>query len=285
MPLDLQALHAIALPDRAERLELRAALLYALSIGHGAADLAAVYEGAGLRLAPTLPLVLGDPGPWWDKAALGLPPGGPLHGEQALWLHAPVPLDMPLLSSNRVVGWRPLRGGHGLMTVERQTRRADTGALLATSRAGLIWRDVGQGEAWACPDCVLPPLPESAPSDRAPDVAVACAIPAEAALLYRLNGDMNPLHVDPAAARAAGFDRPILHGLATLGHVMTALGRVWGDAVPGALAVRFAAPVYPGDRLAISAWRDGAALRFSADVAGRAVLSQGRAHLSFSPAP
>jgi acyl dehydratase len=109
--------------------------------------------------------------------------------------------------------------------------------------------------------------------ERDPDDAVELATRPEQALLYRLNGDDNPLHVDPAVARAAGFDRPILHGLCTLGVVMHALlRRVCGYDItkPRHLALRFSAPVLPGETIRTELWDEGGgAFSFRARVPDR----------------
>jgi acyl dehydratase len=108
----------------------------------------------------------------------------------------------------------------------------------------------------------------------------------ESALLYRLLGDSNPLHADPAVARAAGFERPILHGLATYGVAAHALLRQCGHLYPGAhlraLDVRFTSPVYPGETLHTEIWRQGSQLQFQTRVVGRdvVVLSHGWAEFA-----
>jgi acyl dehydratase len=100
------------------------------------------------------------------------------------------------------------------------------------------------------------------------------------ALLYRLTGDRNPLHADPAFAAAGGFDRPILHGLATYGiTVRLLLGEFGGQLsfVDG----RFTRPVTPGEELVVSAWRDGDAVLFrTANGDGDVVLDRGRAEFT-----
>lgn len=113
----------------------------------------------------------------------------------------------------------------------------------------------------------------------APDHVVDLPTRPEQALLYRLNGDGNPLHADPAVAEAAGFPRPILHGLCTLGVVGHALLRTLGHYDPArfqALDLRFSAPVFPGETIRTEIWDDGA---FQARVVERDVLvvSNGRA--------
>ena len=106
----------------------------------------------------------------------------------------------------------------------------------------------------------------------------------QAALLYRLNGDLHPLHADPAAARAAGFERPILHGLATLGVAGHALLAALCDYQPERLAgmgARFTAPVYPGDTISLDIWRDAQSVSFRGWVRPRnaCVLDNGTALL------
>ena len=106
-------------------------------------------------------------------------------------------------------------------------------------------------------------MPEGA-ADRVLDLATR----PEQALYYRLNGDMNPLHADPAVAARAGFARPILHGLCTMGVVCRALGRMGGALRE--VALRFSAPVYPGETLRTELWADGS---FRATVVERGVVA------------
>jgi acyl dehydratase len=105
-------------------------------------------------------------------------------------------------------------------------------------------------------------------------------------LLYRLTGDRNPLHADPQFAALGGFDRPILHGLATYGITVRLLCNEFAGGDTGRLASvdgRFTKPVTPGDELVVTAWRDEDSVVFrTADAAGNVVLDRGRA--SFRPA-
>ena len=105
-----------------------------------------------------------------------------------------------------------------------------------------------------------------------------------AALIYRLSGDLNPLHADPEVARAAGFERPILHGLASFGVAAHAILRSCCDYDPTRLAsigLRFSSPAYPGETLRTEIWRDGPTVQFQARVLerDRIVLSHGVASL------
>jgi acyl dehydratase len=122
-------------------------------------------------------------------------------------------------------------------------------------------------------------LPEGG---RAPDAV--CDLPtfANQALLYRLNGDLNPLHSDPATAKRAGFERPILHGLCTYGLTAHAVLRSFCGYDPARLRgfdLRFSAPVIPGETVSVEMWRDGEVVSFRAFVRARnaKVVDNGRA--------
>jgi acyl dehydratase len=120
--------------------------------------------------------------------------------------------------------------------------------------------------------------------ERAADVSVTLATWPNQALFYRLCGDRNPLHADPEAARKAGFERPILHGMCTFGMACHAILRSVIDyrcEQIAELGARFVAPVFPGDTLRIKLWRDAADVRFEVDVENResVVLRDGRALL------
>jgi acyl dehydratase len=120
------------------------------------------------------------------------------------------------------------------------------------------------------------------PADRGPAIwEGSYATSLEQAALYRLTGDRHPVHIDPAVAAAGGFERPILHGLCTVAIAVVALAHGVG-ADPGELReldARMAAPVLPGDALAIQAWSEGAdaPYEFEVGVADRTVVKAGRA--------
>jgi acyl dehydratase len=120
--------------------------------------------------------------------------------------------------------------------------------------------------------------------ERAPDLVCELATRPEAALIYRLSADLNPLHADPAVAKAAGFPKPILHGLATFGvagHAVLKMVCGYDPARLASIAGRFSAPVYPGETIRTELWRDGDVVSFRAKVVERDVvaINNGRAAL------
>jgi acyl dehydratase len=150
------------------------------------------------------------------------------------------------------------KGSGGLVVLESESVYADTGAPAFTSRSGLFIRGAGgfggprgpEGDPES--ELVSEPFPT-----REPDESVSYSTRTDQALLYRLNGDRNPLHSDPVFAKRAGFDRPILHGLCTYGFTGRALLHTVCGSDParfGAMRARFSRPTMPGDTLAISVW-------------------------------
>jgi acyl dehydratase len=132
-----------------------------------------------------------------------------------------------------------------------------------------------------------PSLPPPVPTPkRAPDHRVEITTLPQLALMYRLCADRNPLHSAPAVARAAGFERPILHGLCTYGITGYVLLKQWCDHNPRrlkSLSARFTAPVLPGDTLSFDMYREGHVVMFRVRVDARdeTVLDCGRAEIAF----
>ena len=275
----------------------RDTMLYALSLGLGnnpldAGALPFVYEGleGGLRALPTQAVVLGYPGFWAREPDTGIDWVKLLHGEQRVRWHQPLPADCEVVGKSRVTHLIDKGEGKGAILVSERRLETNAGALLATLQQVTFLRGDGgysQQRGGQPSDAPLPALAPT-PEERAPDFSDTQAIRPEAALLYRLMGDYNPLHADPAVAAKAGFARPILHGLASYGLVAWALLRqcAGGDAARlKALDIRFAAPVYPGETLVTEIWRvPGQAGQFQlrARVAERGVvvLSHGYAELA-----
>jgi acyl dehydratase len=163
------------------------------------------------------------------------------------------------------------------MFSERDVVDKKTGALLAMLTSTTVMRGNGGygGPSTATPE------PHKLP-ERAPDLVLDLKTLPQAALIYRLSGDYNPLHADPAIAKAAGFERPILHGLCTFGVAGRAILRACCDNDPTWLKeihLRFSAPVYSGETISTEMWRDGNVISFRARVLPRnvVVLNNGRA--------
>ncbi len=275
----------------------RDTMLYALSLGLGndpldSAALPFVFEAApgGLRALPTQAVVLGYPGFWAREPDTGIDWVKLLHGEQRLRLHRPLPADAEIVGHNRITHLTDKGADKGAIMVTERRLETVHGELLATVQQVSFLRGDGgytQLDGGQPSDAPLPAL-QPTPEDRAPDFVDTQPTRPEAALLYRLMGDFNPLHADPAVARAAGFDRPILHGLASYGLVAHALLRQCAGHDPSrlrALDIRFTAPVFPGETLVTEIWRDPAQstqFRLRAKVLERdkIVLSHGWAEIS-----
>jgi acyl dehydratase len=154
--------------------------------------------------------------------------------------------------------------------VTRRTEIRTVGAEKAIASVLTSTFARGDGGTSAPKTSRLPPL--QPPPDRTPDHLIKTETTSGQALLYRLNGDRNPLHVDPARARHAGFPRPILHGMCTFGIACHAIIRAMlddrVDAVKS-LGARFSAPVYPGDELLVRCWSEQSAIQFEVSVPER----------------
>jgi len=235
---------------------------YALSIGLGhdpldPLQLDFVQLGRSLRVVPTMAIVLGSAGFWLADPALGVDIASVLHGEQRLRMLRPLPDRAEVMGASEVVRVVDQGAGRGALLYTRTSLAdAHSGERYAEMESTTFIRRAG---GFGGPAGPVNPAP-MAPS-RPPDGSVAVATRPEQALWYRLNGDLNPIHADPAVARRGGFERPILHGLCTLGIACQSLVRARAGGDPGRLRelnVRFLAPVFPGEALVTDWWSDGA---------------------------
>ncbi len=267
MAIDYQHLKNRAFAPVHQHYTERDTMLYALSLGLGndpldAAALPFVYEGApgGLRALPTQAVVLGYPGFWAREPDTGIDWVKLLHGEQRVRWHRPLPASGEVVGHNRITHLTDKGEGKGAIMITERRLESAAGEWMATVQQVTFLRGDGgysQQGGGQPSDAPLPAL-QPTPEDRAPDFTDTQPTRPEAALLYRLTGDTNPLHADPAVATKAGFERPILHGLASYGLVAHAVLRQCGAGVPArlkALDIRFAAPVYPGETLVTEIWR------------------------------
>lgn len=268
----------------------RDTMLYALSLGFGQdpvdpQQLDYVLEDR-LRAFPTQALVLAHPGPWTADPATGIDRKRVVHGEQCLTLHRPLPPEGAVTSRNRVTAVLDKGAGKGAaIQTERELRDATSGELLATIAGTTFCRGDGGFEA-AAPEhnqatqTVRPDAP--ARPDRPHDAEGELPTFAQAALLYRLNGDYNPIHSHPDAARTAGFERPISHGLLSFGLAARILECTYAPLGLASIRARFAAPMFPGETLRLEMWQGadhGVWFRGVCKERNKEVLSQGHALL------
>jgi acyl dehydratase len=264
----------------------RDTMLYALGLGCGAdpldqGQLQFVYED-GLRALPSMAVMLGYPGFWISDPGTGVDWKKVLHGEQDITIFKPLPAAGTVIGRTRVTGVFDKGKEKGAVLVsERDVIDKASGDLLCRLTSTTMMRGDGGFGGSSGPLPAPHPLP-----DRAPDQTASIATLPQAALIYRLSGDYNPLHADPAVARSGGFDRPILHGLCTFGVVCRALlDMVCGNdpAKLRKMQVRFSAPVYPGETIVTELWKEaGGVVSFRARVAQRdlVVINNGRAEIA-----
>ncbi|CAM3346409.1 MaoC/PaaZ C-terminal domain-containing protein [Nocardioides dubius] len=260
MPIDLAA--ALAAPPTTKTISwtTRDVLLYHLSLGAGrGADpqLAWTFE-RDLQVLPTFAMVAGQGVSAGEPQPTALRLAGCdidlrriLHAAQAVTVHRALPPVGEATVTTRVADlWD--KGKAAVIVLEHRAV-SDAGDPLWTTRMQ-IWAR-GEGGFGGEPG----PSDVAAVPDREPDLMLERRTFADQALLYRLNGDLNPLHADPEFARSAGFAGPILHGLCSYGIVARALVEevLDGDAARlGSLEVRFAGTLVPGETLRIRVWRD-----------------------------
>jgi acyl dehydratase len=274
MPIDYKA--ALALKETGRRASYAdtQTMLYALSIGMGRdpydeRELPFVFEGGELRVVPTMAAVLGRNTIVRD---LNLDLALMLHGEQRMTLHRPLPSQAAIVSDARVVEVLDKGPGKGALAyIETILRLEGEQDPLVTIGQTLFARGDGGFGGPSGPAPEIHQVP-----DRAPDHRHVTQTRADQALLYRLNGDRNWLHADPALARRAGFKAPILHGLCSYAIACRAVLASVCDYDPAMIAsfdVRFTSPVYPGETIATEIWVDGDVVSFRCLIEERGVTS------------
>jgi acyl dehydratase len=230
-------------------------------------------KGVAQRALPSMAVVLQAGG--LDMGALGTPDlTKMLHGSQGFTVHREIPIEGRLRTTGKITGiWD--KGAAAVVDLESDTVLADTGESLFTNRSSLFFR--GEG-GWGGDRG--PSAKQGAP-DGPPDVTITYVTRPDQALLYRLNGDRNPLHSDPDFAARGGFPKPILHGLCTYGFTGRALLHGLCGSDPArfvSMDARFASPVMPGESLTVMMWRTGDGVASFQTFAGgdRLVLDGGR---------
>jgi acyl dehydratase len=287
MPLDPDRLLSLSIPEIRQSYGWRDSILYALGVGFGLdptdeRQLRFVDERK-LQAVPTMANVLAYPGFWMRDLDTGIDWVRVVHGEQAMRLHRPLPPEGEVVGRTRIVDLVDKGPGRGaLVYAEREITNAITGERLAT----LLQTAFCRGDGGFGGKTTIPRAPHRVPH-RPTDISVEMPTHPQLALIYRLSGDLNPLHSDPVIARKAGYDRPLLHGLATYGVAGHALLSALCSYQPErvlALEGRFSAPVFPGETITVDIWREepGRAA-FRARVAARDAVVLAHGHFEYAP--
>jgi acyl dehydratase len=284
MPLNPDAVGAVG-DVRTISWTSKDALLYAVGIGAGQNELAFSTENTidtPQVVYPTFAVVAGAG--TWSEGKSAMSRIGTfnfamlVHGSQAVTLHRPIPVEAKATSQDRVVAMYDK--GKAAVVVSEAEVKLESGEPLWTTRSSAFIR--GEG-GWGGDRGPSGPQNEP-PAGAEPDHEVTMQTLPDQAFVYRLSGDRNPLHTDPAFAAMGGFDRPILHGLCTYGFTGRALlGALCDDDVTRFhhISGRFSSPVMPGDALTIRAWRTGGGEAvFTTSVGDRVVIDQGLVRFS-----
>jgi acyl dehydratase len=259
----------IELPATTYQYDDRDVMLYALGIG--ATELPFVYE-RNLKVIPTFAVIPAFPALMGLAAGVEVNPVMILHGEQAFTIHKPIPTKGKLTTAGKITG--VYDKGKGALAILVTETKDDSGELLFTNQFGVFVRGAGGFGGERGPEA------GNVPPDRAPDKTVSMETLPTQAMIYRLSGDRNPLHIDPDFAKMAGYDRPILHGLCSFGHVGRAeLAEYCGNDPErfAGMAVRFSGVVYPGDTITTEMWDtgEGKVIVQAKTQEGRVVISNG----------
>lgn len=249
----------------------RDTILYALGCGAGAEDLTLVSEN-GLTALPTFATTLCSQAAWYFNTGGLLDGTQVVHGSERVTLMAPLPPAGQVRARTRIAAVHDRGPGRGALVVfERDILLDPDGTPLARVTTRALYRGDGGIGGTGHPAPVAATLP-----DRAPDHSLRVPTSPRAAVIYRLSGDENPLHINPVAAARAGFAAPILHGLSTYGHVARAVRAHRPGAALRMMDCRFTAPVLPGATLVVDLWDTGPDdLTFRVHADGRRVIDNG----------
>ena len=248
----------------------RDVVLYALGVGATAEELSLVYENApgGLKVLPSFCVVpamrafprCGDDIEWSLM----------LHGEQIIRLYHPIPPEGKLVQTGVISDI--FDKGKGAVFHAKISGETEEGTHIYDAHWAIFY--LGAGGFGGDPG---PKAESTKPQEGVePDFSFSCNVAENQAALYRLSGDLNPLHLDPAAAKRGGFDRPILHGLCTYGIAVRSLvnGPLNGDVNRlKEFKARFSSSVYPGDTLTTEGWKTDKGYIIQAKTENGVVLS------------
>jgi acyl dehydratase len=282
--MNLDKLISRSFPPLEQAYGAKDTILYALGVGVGAdpmdpKELPFVYEKS-LRIIPSQASVIAYPGAWLTESALEIDYVKVLHGEQGIVFERPLEPTAAVRGEYEVLGVDDKGPGKGaVISFEKRIVDAKAGAIICRVRSTYFLRGDGGCGSWKQPAAVPSALP-----DRAADRVIELPTLPRQALIYRLSGDYNPVHIDPEVAAKAGFAKPILHGLCTFGIACFGLVQHLCAGDPARLAeifVRFSRPVYPGDTIRLELFEEENSWRFRARTKERdeVVLDRGLVRL------
>ncbi|HSV06626.1 MAG TPA: MaoC/PaaZ C-terminal domain-containing protein [Candidatus Binatus sp.] len=276
MPVDLSAVGK-KLGSVTHTYTERDVILYALGVGAGTDELQFTYE-RDLKVLPTFAVIPAFPAMLNLGGAMEVNPVMVLHGEQRIELHAAIPTSGTITTTPTIKAMYD-KGKGALVVVETESVD-EKGRLLFRNTSGIFARGEGGfgGDRG-------PSGPRNLPPDRKPDRSIAFKTRPDQALLYRLSGDMNPLHADPDFAKLANYDRPILHGLCTFGYAGRAVLQAYCGNDPArlrAFEVRFSGVVFPGETITTDMWQiaPGKVVLAAKTERGEAVLASSAAEIA-----
>ena len=280
MPINPEAVGSMGQPTK-HSWDSKDAILYALGVGAGSADpldeLAFTTENTQnihQQVLPTMAVVLAVGGSGAFGSVGSFNPAMLVHGEQAIALHGPIPVTGEVETTGEITGIYDKGKGAVIEVTSTSVDTATGSPLFSSVMSAFIRGEGGFGGDRG------PSGPKNVAPEREPDHTITYQTRTDQALLYRLSGDRNPLHSDPAFAAFGGFDRPILHGLCSYGFT----GRALLHAVCGSdparftgMEARFSSPVFPGEALTIKAWEtnSGEVIFQTAGGDGRIVIDAG----------
>jgi 3-hydroxyacyl-CoA dehydrogenase/3a,7a,12a-trihydroxy-5b-cholest-24-enoyl-CoA hydratase len=229
----------------------RDVILYALGVGAGTDELQYVFE-RGLKVIPTFGVVPAFPALASLVTVGKINPVMLLHGEQRVEVKKPFPVTAKVTTESIVKAI--FDKGRGALVVAEAETKDEAGEVICVNTFGAFVRGEGGfgGDRG-------PSGPKNVPPERTPDEVVEMETLPQQAAIYRLSGDRNPLHIDPSFAKMAGYDKPILHGLCTFGHVARAVIQKYCGGDPDRLKeldVRFSGVVFPGETIVTEMWKE-----------------------------
>lgn len=272
--MNLEAVITRKFPPVVQSYTARDSMIYALGLGYGADpldpyELQYVYE-RNQKVVPSQCVILGYPSFWMQEPEYGIDWVHLLHAEHRFDIHLPLNPAGTVKAEYRIIAVEDKGAGKGALLYIEKKLFEECGALVATIVQSLFLRGDGGCGSFGTPPPPVPSLPQ-----RSADLVVTLTMSQRQALIYRLSGDYNPLHADPEIASSAGFAKPILHGLCSLGMATRVLIEHFGGGEPETLRslfVRFSKPVFPGETIRYRFFQEGQRILFLAEAPDRDVI-------------